>query len=162
MGGYGSGRQGGRPTVERGLTLDITKLLRDGLIRPMTSRSNATLYWRYVGSGETVAQIGYSSHLEERSGHMRLKYGADQRVVWREGPSRDGRAALDDSVPVRGTTLVVRVPVHRPARFEAPPSERCDGVSITPGLPARVLLPASKPPRKSLEPGLQSPCAARI
>jgi hypothetical protein len=40
----------------------------------MTSRSNATLYWRYVGSGETVAQIGYSSHLTERSGHMRLKY----------------------------------------------------------------------------------------
>jgi len=34
MGGYGSGRQGGRPTVESGLTLDINRLLRQQNILP--------------------------------------------------------------------------------------------------------------------------------
>ena len=34
MGGYGSGRTGGRPTTDNGLTLDLSKLRRDGLFRP--------------------------------------------------------------------------------------------------------------------------------
>lgn len=34
VGGLGSGRQGGRPTVEAGFALDINKLLRDRSIRP--------------------------------------------------------------------------------------------------------------------------------
>ena len=34
MDGYGSGRYYGRPTTESGLTLNLSKLLRDGLFRP--------------------------------------------------------------------------------------------------------------------------------
>jgi hypothetical protein len=33
MGGYGSGRSGGRPTVESAFRIDIDALRRDGLIR---------------------------------------------------------------------------------------------------------------------------------
>jgi hypothetical protein len=74
MGGFGSGRSGGRPTVESALTLDINQLLRSGLIEPMTSRWNATLIWRTVATGEETSRIGYAAHLEEQSGHMRLNY----------------------------------------------------------------------------------------
>ena len=73
MGGWGSGRSGGRPTVESCLTLDLNELLRGGLIRPMTSLFNATLVWRNIGTGEETSRIGYAAHLEEKSGHMRLK-----------------------------------------------------------------------------------------
>jgi hypothetical protein len=34
MGGYGSGRQGVRATVESALSLDIDRLIRDGRICP--------------------------------------------------------------------------------------------------------------------------------
>src|SRR5262245_24759218 len=34
MGGYGSGRSGGRPTVESAFRLDIDYLSRNGLMRP--------------------------------------------------------------------------------------------------------------------------------
>jgi hypothetical protein len=33
MGGYGSGRSGGRPTTESGLTMSLSKLLRDRWMR---------------------------------------------------------------------------------------------------------------------------------
>jgi len=34
MGGYGSGKSGGRPTVEDGLTLDLRRLFKSGCVRP--------------------------------------------------------------------------------------------------------------------------------
>ena len=42
MGGTGSGRWGGRPTVESGLTLNLGKLLRDGFCQPGQSRVECT------------------------------------------------------------------------------------------------------------------------
>ena len=71
--GAADAQAGGRRsrTVSR---LISTELLRGGSIRPMTSLSNATLVWRNIGTGEETSRIGYTAHLEEKSGHMRLSY----------------------------------------------------------------------------------------
>src|SRR4051794_8660732 len=73
MGGFGSGRYGGRPTVEDGLTLNLSKLFRDGLLRPGQS-SHGTLTWTTVGTGKRVASIGYLAILDDERGRMRLQY----------------------------------------------------------------------------------------
>jgi hypothetical protein len=71
MGGVGSGRWGGRPTVGSGLSLDINKLLRDGSIT-RNATTTGTLAWsRY---GEQVASIGYQAVLGPERGHIRLSW----------------------------------------------------------------------------------------
>src|SRR4051812_31688737 len=54
MGGYNSGRYGGGPTVESGLTLDLYQLIRDGTLRP-GQPSGGTLTWTYTITGELLA-----------------------------------------------------------------------------------------------------------
>lgn len=73
MGGYGSGRQGGRPTVGDGLTLDLSKLLRDRLLRPGQSYGGS-IVWSYVGSGERVGSVGYQAVMGQERGQLRLYY----------------------------------------------------------------------------------------
>jgi hypothetical protein len=73
MGGYGSGRRGGRPTVEDGLTLDINKLRRDQLIRRGCGWGG-TLKWAEAYSGRHIASIGYQALLGTEQGRLRLHY----------------------------------------------------------------------------------------
>ena len=73
MGGYGSGRGGGRPTTEDGLTLSLSKLLRDKLFRP-GSACYSSLIWTNTATGERVGSIGYEAHLSQESGRVRLYY----------------------------------------------------------------------------------------
>ncbi len=73
MGGYGSGRSGGRPTTEDGLTLSLPKLLRDKLFRPGCGWSGS-LIWTNTTTGERVGSIGYEAHLGQESGRVRLHY----------------------------------------------------------------------------------------
>ena len=77
MGGYGSGRSGGRPTVESGLTLDIAKLLGDRLFRP-GQRWDGSIVWTRSGTGECVASIGYQAFLDDEGGRVRLHYTTTQ------------------------------------------------------------------------------------
>lgn len=72
MGGYGSGRSGGRPTVEDGLTLDLYKLLRDGLIHK--GPWGGTLRWTETRSGRHIASVGYQGHVGVDEGRLRLTY----------------------------------------------------------------------------------------
>lgn len=61
MGGMGSGRWqrwGAGPVVEDGLTLDLNRLMRLGLVGQ--HGGGGILTWRKVSSGEGVASIGYS------------------------------------------------------------------------------------------------------
>jgi len=60
VGGYNSGRHGGRPTVESGLTLDLNKLIGDRLFRPCANWGG-TLESTRDGTGERVASIGYQA-----------------------------------------------------------------------------------------------------
>jgi hypothetical protein len=73
MGSITSGNHGGRPTVEDGLTLNLAKLLRDGLFRPGQSWGGS-LIWTNTRTGERTGSIGYQAHLGEDGGRVRLHY----------------------------------------------------------------------------------------
>ena len=73
MGGYNSGRHGGRPTVGSGLTLDLYKLIRQGLLKPGQYRGGSFI-WTRVGSGERVGSVDYEAHMAADRGHVRLRY----------------------------------------------------------------------------------------
>jgi hypothetical protein len=55
MGGYGSGRSGGGPTTDSGLTLTLSKLLRDKLFQP-GSVCCSSLIWTNTATGERIAR----------------------------------------------------------------------------------------------------------
>jgi hypothetical protein len=78
MGGSGSGRYGGRPTTESGLTLSLSKLLRDGFFRPGCT-SCSSLVWTNTTTGEQVGSIGYEAQLDQESGRVRLRYTTTRR-----------------------------------------------------------------------------------
>jgi hypothetical protein len=73
MGGYGSGRSGGAPLIEDGLTLDIDKLRRDRLIGPGIYRSGS-LQWTETFTGREVADIRYEARIGDEEGTLRLIY----------------------------------------------------------------------------------------
>ena len=73
MGGYNSGRHGGRPTVGSGLTLDLYKLIRQGLLKPGQYRGGSFI-WTRVGSKERVGSVDYKAHMAADRGHVRLRY----------------------------------------------------------------------------------------
>jgi hypothetical protein len=73
MGGYGSGRSGGRETTDSGLTLILSKLLRDQIFRPGCAWAGS-LIWTNTSTDERIGSIGYEAHLGQESGRMRLKY----------------------------------------------------------------------------------------
>jgi hypothetical protein len=95
VGGFGSGRQGGRPTVGSGLSLDLNKLLRNGTVRRNTTTAG-TISWSYSYSGEHVASMGYKATLGPERGHIRLQWTQtdcwtgekQQREQWIELESR--------------------------------------------------------------------------
>jgi hypothetical protein len=57
MGGDGSGRSEGRPTVADSLSLDLPRLFKTGWLKP-GARTPGTLRWSIVGTGEETASIG--------------------------------------------------------------------------------------------------------
>lgn len=78
MGGMGSGRHGGRPTVEDALALDLGKLLRDKLIRPGYSITSS-LHWRNTRSGAEIASIGYRADMTADAGTFVADYAVTRR-----------------------------------------------------------------------------------
>ncbi len=74
MGGYGSGRSSGRPTIEQGLKLDLRLLRRRGQFCPDGHQYNINLQWTYTYTEEKIANVGmsYCAGLEE--GWLRLSY----------------------------------------------------------------------------------------
>jgi hypothetical protein len=73
MGGYGNGRSTGRPTTESGLTLTLSKVLRDGLFRRGCVGAGS-LIWTNTSTGERIGSMGYEAHLCEASDRVRLYY----------------------------------------------------------------------------------------
>jgi len=72
MGGFGSGRHSGWPTVEQGLTLDLARLIRKGWVRD-GSTGTGSLEW--TRNGKPSASIGYSFDLTEPDGaRLTLRY----------------------------------------------------------------------------------------
>jgi hypothetical protein len=74
MGGYGSGRQGGSPTVENGLILDLNRLIRQRNILPGRSISGS-LMWSDARSGEKIASVDFEASLvSQEHAWARLRY----------------------------------------------------------------------------------------
>jgi hypothetical protein len=73
MGGYGSGRSGGRPTVESGLTLDLQRLFKTGWLKA-GARTSGLLRWTLVRTGEETASIGFESDLGQEAGYVQLRW----------------------------------------------------------------------------------------
>jgi len=73
MGGYNSGRHGGRPAVEDGLTLNLNTLIREGLFCPNQDR-RGSIGWTNSTTGERVGWIGYHADLGQQHGRVRLTY----------------------------------------------------------------------------------------
>ncbi len=78
MGGYGSGRQGGRPTVEISLTLDIGMLRRRKIVAP--GRHSGTLSWTNGYTGEESASLRFETEIDAAQGRIRLTY--TQVTAW--------------------------------------------------------------------------------
>jgi hypothetical protein len=78
MGGFGSGRSGGRPTTDSGLTLNLSQLRRDGLFRPGFAGAGS-LIWTNTKTGERTGSIAYEAHLGEENGRVRLRYTTTRR-----------------------------------------------------------------------------------
>ncbi len=122
MGGLGSGRHWGcgRTTVEDGLTLDINKLVRDGIIRPAQWRSG-TLRWTWVATGEESGSIGYEANLTDPCHTwIRLHYRVD-------GEPQDYRVTLDTTRPNYGGSrwwFLCPSTRERVAKLHLPPGGR--------------------------------------
>jgi hypothetical protein len=72
MGGYGSGRRSGQPTVEDGLTIDLAQMLRRGWIKDGVSGAGS-LSWS--SNGEPIATIGHRYDLtDSANAHLILTY----------------------------------------------------------------------------------------
>jgi hypothetical protein len=84
VGGIGSGRQGGGPTVEDGLRLDLARLWALGHLRP-GRRAAGTLSWTSGHDGRMAAQIGLTADLTDpEASWVRLRYDA----IGRDGAVR--------------------------------------------------------------------------
>ncbi|HYF53926.1 MAG TPA: hypothetical protein VEA41_06680 [Salinarimonas sp.] len=78
MGGYGSGRSGGGPTIEDGLALDLGKLMRGRLFRPGQAWGGS-IVWTNTRTGEQISSIGYQAQLGDEHGRVRLHYTTTRR-----------------------------------------------------------------------------------
>ena len=78
MGGYGSGRSGGRPTVEDSLSLNLPRLFKTGWLK-QGAWTAGTLRWSIVGTGEEFASIGFEARLGEKDGYVRLHWTSTNR-----------------------------------------------------------------------------------
>jgi hypothetical protein len=117
MGGYNSGRQTGRPTVESGFRLDINRLIRCRDIRP-GARVAGILTWTNTDTGERVASISYEANLTDPvAAWFRLQYKVN-------GTLKDYRVNLD-TTPCQfgGVRWWWRCPLHgrRAAKLYLPP-----------------------------------------
>jgi hypothetical protein len=92
MGGYGSGRSGGRPTVQDSLTLDLRYLLKMGLLMP-SARTMGELRWTWGATGREIASMGCQSQLGKDSGYVRL-YWTSTNLWTGETCERENRIAL--------------------------------------------------------------------
>jgi len=83
MGGRGSGqyyRFQKKPTVEEGLVLDLSRLIRNGNVMP-GGDWQGTLYWSNVRTGERTASIGYKAYMSDPDhASIQLNYN------WRDEP----------------------------------------------------------------------------
>lgn len=97
MGGMGSGRwyrRGAGQVVEDGLTLDLNRLVRQGLVGPRGG--GGTLTWRKASNGEYVASIGCNVVIYDPDGMgLELAYTVDRG---------QGKRAVEQAIHLQATS----------------------------------------------------------
>ncbi len=120
MGGWGSGRHGGRPTVEDGLTVDIGLMLRRGWIRDGASGAG-TLSWSR--NGAMTASIKHRFDLTQPDvAHLTLTYTRRRRDGSKENVEQ--RIALTHTAPNYGGRrwwMICPYSGRRVAKLHLPP-----------------------------------------
>lgn len=120
MGGFGSGRQGGKPTVEDGLTVDLGLMLRRGWARVGTAGAG-TLSWS--SRGEPIATISHRYDLTDNgTPHLTLSYTRTRRDGSKEQVEQ--RIALTWTRPTYGGRrwwMVCPYSGRRVAKLHLPP-----------------------------------------
>jgi hypothetical protein len=140
MGGIGSGRWGGKPTVGGGLSLDLNDLLRNGSLK-RNATTTGVLTWP-GRSGEQVARIGYRATLGSERGDLWLRWAtADPSTGRGAGARAVDRAASSHSAEGDGgspaTTTSSGSSTCRRARRASPPAATT-GSPIARSVKARV------------------------
>jgi hypothetical protein len=79
MGGFGSGRSGGGPTVDDCLTLDLSELFRDGVLEAGRFRTG-TCCWKAGFPSQVIFSLDYRASLEAESGSVFIEHG--DRKYW--------------------------------------------------------------------------------
>jgi hypothetical protein len=74
MGGYGSGRNSGRPNIDQGLKLDLRSLRRREMFIPDGMERHTSVQWTYTYTEEHVATIGLAYCAGASGGSLRLTY----------------------------------------------------------------------------------------
>lgn len=107
MGGYGSGRSTGMPTVESGFTLDLGRLIRQRNVRP-GKHVAGILTWTRTRTREKVAAIGYEARLTDDGPRwIRLHYSVnsvpmDYKIYLQTTPCNFGGVRWWWSCPLTG------------------------------------------------------------
>ena len=153
MGGYGSGRSGGRATTESGLVLSLPKLISR---RALSARMRMGRLDRLDEHDDWRA-----GRLDRLRGAPRRRNGAGPAQIHDNELSgrRTARVGLlgrahDDATAFRGPAMVVRLPSNGPAGREPLLARR--RLRLAPGIPARLSVAARNPLRPRLAPRLQA------
>ncbi len=99
MGGWGSGRQNGKPLAEEAKRIDVSWMLRKGLLRP-GARGSGSLSWNR--GGEPVGNIGFTfDMIDPDAAHMTLQFTVT-RWGEAEGRRQSQHVRLSYTVPTYG------------------------------------------------------------
>lgn len=100
MGGIGSGRTGGGPTVERALKLDLAHLTAQRQFRP-GAHVSGSLQWTSTRTGRVTATIGFEADMRDGGdAWVRLHYASCRDDGTKAG--HDYRVRLDTTAPHLG------------------------------------------------------------
>ncbi len=122
MGGYGSGRQSERLTVESGLTLNLSRLFKAGWLRPGGATSGV-LRWFNVSTQEEAASMGFESHLGADSGNLRVYWSTTNHWTGEKRQCENHIALVTSPQPFGGRRWWFVCPStgQRSARLHLPP-----------------------------------------
>jgi hypothetical protein len=145
------------PTTDSGLTLTLSKLLRDQLFRPGCAWSGS-LIWTNTSTGERIGSIGYEAHLGEDKGRVRLRYTTTRR----DGEKRESDYWTRDNAPTLGRpAMVVYMPTDRRLCGETLSAQRRLHLRLAPSPSACLPLPARTRPRPGFAARFQATWQAR-
>ena len=137
MGGYGSGRNGGPPTVESALRLDVDNLLRRGAIQLDTHLRGSMCFEFY----DQELSIEFESKaVASEASWLRLKYDITDYWSGEDCKIDDLISPHDLTATIWWDSVVVSMPTDIPARQGVAPAAGRAPLLVPPRLPPGLRL----------------------